>query len=125
MLEKFKGKTNKLTDISAEKLNQLLDDFNSAIPTMNALGLSIKDFNMKMAVIPEIEAKLIGSLDAVDPEKIEEIVSKNPDKKMLIGILKGLQTASLAKNRISGLSLGGIEVDIKLGLPPSVKVGFC
>jgi hypothetical protein len=130
-LGKIKDKGGKLKDISGgtadaalEKVNHLLDEFNKAIPTIKALGFSVNNFHVGMGAIPEIEAKITGSVDAIDAEKIQELIQNNQDKQILITILQGLQTASHAKEQLGELAFKGVEVDIKLGLPPKISISF-
>lgn len=122
--DELKDISGDMADVALEKVNHLLDEFNKAIPTIKALGFSIKNFHVGMGVIPEIETKLTGSVDAVDAEKIQELIQNNQDKKILISILKGLQTASHAKEQLGELAFKGVEVDIKLGLPPNISISF-
>lgn len=131
VLGKIKDKGGKLKDISGdmadvalEKVNHLLDEFNKAIPAIKALGFSINNFNVDMGAMPEIKAKLTGSVDAIDAKKIQELIENNQDKQILITILKGLQTASHAKEQLGELAFKGVEIDIKLGVPPKISISF-
>ncbi len=131
VFEKFKEKTKQLKDISdhvkdvsLDKVNQLLDDFNNALPTIKTLGLSMKNFHIGMGVIPEIETTLSGSVDAIDIKKIQELIQDNPDKKILTSILKALQTAFSAKEKLGDLAFKSVEVVTKIGLPPKISVDF-
>ena len=127
----FKDKAEKLKDASAsvagagmEKVNQLLDDFNKSVPAIKALGLSVENFRMDMGTIPEINARITGSVDAIDSEKLQKVADENQDNKILVSLMKGLQAAANAKGKLGELGFKGVEADIKLGLPPKISVGF-
>ena len=107
-----------------DKVNQLLDDFNKAVPTIKSLGLSMKKFHMGMGVIPEIEITLSGSVNAIDTKKIQELIQNNPDKKILTSILNALQTAFSAKEQLGDLAFERVEVVAKIGIPPKISVDF-
>jgi len=128
VFDKLKGKVDKLKDdvagAAVEKVDQLMGDFSEAIPTIKGLGLSVSDFRIGMGVIPEIEAKLTGSVEALDADKIQELIESSQENDILIYILKALRTASNLKERLGGLGFEGVEVDVKLGLPPRISVGF-
>ena len=117
------GKAQELTGTAAEATGKFLDEFNEALPTMRALGFSLSDFRVGMGIIPEIGAKLIASTDTVDVKKIDELIKKQEEKKTLVAILKALQAAFNIKQQLN-IPFKGVQIDMKLGLPPHIDVGF-
>ena len=113
-----------LKDKGLDKINEMLDGLNDGLPKIKALGLSVKDFRVGQGAIPDINIKLAGSIDAIDPDKIQEIIDQYPDEKILVTTLKALQSASHMKERLSALEFKGIEADLTLALPPSISVNF-
>jgi hypothetical protein len=85
------GKAQDLTGSVTEATGKLLDEFNEALPIMRALGFSVADFRVGMGLLPEIGAKLIASTDTVDVKKIDELIQKHNERKMLVNVLKALQ----------------------------------
>ncbi len=122
--EKIKDKAEQLKDAAGGSVNKLLEEFNDAIPTLKALGLSIKDVDFKMGVLPEVRATLTGSVEAVDPAKIQELIDGNHDKDLLTAVLRALQAASHMKAPLAAVGFRGVEVQLKLGLPPTASVRF-
>ncbi len=122
--ERFKGVTDRGSGVAMEKINRLLDEFNEAVPDIKSLGFSVHNFRMDIGAMPEINARITGSIDAMDPVKIHEMVESKQDKKILVSILKGLETASHAKDKLGSLGFKGVEADIKLGLPPKISIDF-
>lgn len=107
-----------------EKIIEMLDSLNDSIPKIKALGFSVRDFRIGQGVIPDIMIKIAGDINAINPGKIQEIIDQYPDDKILITILKSLQTASHMKDRLSALDFKGLEAEVTLGLPPSIAINF-
>ena len=52
-----------------DKAEQLIVEFNEAIPTLKALGLTVRDFRIGMGILPEIQTRLDGSVKDLNEEK--------------------------------------------------------
>lgn len=123
----FKDLMNKAQDLAGtatETAGKVVDEFNEALPTMRALGFTIKDLRVGMGLVPEIGAKLIASTDTVDAKKVKELIEKHPENKTAVGMLKALLLAYNVKQQIGDLPFKGVEIDVTLGLPPHVGVAF-
>jgi hypothetical protein len=118
------GKAKELTGAAADAAGKIVDEFNEALPTMRALGFTVKDLRVGTGLVPEIGAKLIASTDTVDVKRIKELIDKHPENKTLVAALKGLQLAYNIKQEIGDLPFKGVEIDITLGLPPHIGVAF-
>jgi hypothetical protein len=118
------GKAQELAGTVNEAAGKIMDEFNEALPTMRALGFTVKDLRVGMGLLPEIGAKLIASTDTVDVKKIKELIEKNSENKTLVAALKGLQTAYNIKQEVGDLPFKGVEIDMSLGLPPHIGVAF-
>ena len=122
--ENVKIKIQELFGKAKEKVDRMLAEFNAALPVLEAMGLSLKDFKMGMGLIPEIQAKLVGSLEDVKEDKIDSMVEQYQNNKTLTTVLKALKMAAGIRRKVDGIPFTGIEVGLKLGLPPNVSVGF-
>ena len=120
LVDKARGVANTATDMGGK----LVDEFNEALPTMRALGFTLSDLHVGMGLMPEIGAKLIASADKIDVKKVTELAEKNPQNKTLVAALKGLEAAYNIKQSISDFPFKGVQIDITLGLPPHIGVGF-
>ena len=118
------GKAQELTAAAADTAGKHLDKFNEALPTIQALGFSVRDVTVRMGLIPEIRATLIASADDVDVDKLDDLIEKSSEKKTLVAILKALQAAYNIRRRFPGVPFKGVEIDLKLGLPPHIGVAF-
>ena len=118
------GKAQELTGSAAEAAGKFVDEFNEALPTMRALGFTVRDLRVGTGLVPEIGAKLIASTDTIDVKKIKELIEKHSENKTLVGALKALQAAYNIKQQIGDIPFKGIEIDVTLGLPPHIGVAF-
>ena len=118
------GKAKELTGAAADAAGKIVDEFNEALPTMRALGFTVKDLRVGTGLVPEIGAKLIASADTIDVKRIKELIDKHPGNKTLVAALKGLELAYNIRQQIVDLPFKGVEIDITLGLPPHIGVAF-
>jgi hypothetical protein len=121
MLDKFKEGA---AGAAAQKAQELLREFNDTIPTLKALGLSVSNISFGMGLVPEIGATFIGSVDALEQDKIRDLMERHRDKKTLMAILEVLRTVGNFKEQLSELPVTGIKVDVTLGIPPKLGVGL-
>jgi len=114
----------KLKDAGTGVFGKALDEFNGAVPVIHSLGFDITGMHLEAGVPPAISAKLIGAVANVDVAKIKDLAQKNAENKVIVLLLKSLETAYNLKDQLKELQFKGVEVDLTLGLPPKVNVGF-
>ena len=107
-----------------KKMEKMLDDFNAALPTMKALGLSVADLDLKIGWLPSVSATLRGSFKDMDAVKIRHLKEGSADNKVLASILQALEMASNVKNLVRSIVVEGVEVYVRLGLNFAVDVKF-
>jgi hypothetical protein len=117
-------RTRTLTDTTSEAVSKFLDEFNAALPTIKALGFSVVDIQVSMGILPEIHVKLIAAAASIDVDRLDEMIKKMSGQKTLVAVLKGLQTAYNVRDQLGDLGLSAVAIDLKLGIPPSVGIGF-
>jgi len=123
----FNGVLNKTRDLAgsaSDSVGKLLDDFNAAIPTMRALGFTVEDIRVAMGLLPEVNAKLVATAANIDVNALDEMIKKKSEQKTLVAVLKALQTAYNLRDQLGDFGLKGVVVDLTLGLPPKVGIGF-
>lgn len=118
------GKAKDMAGAATDAAGNLVDEFNEALPTMRALGFTIKDLRVGAGLLPEIGAKLVASTDTIDVHKIKDLIEKHQDNKTLVSALKALELAFNVKQQIGDIPFKGVEVDVTLGLPPHIGVAF-
>jgi len=107
-----------------KKMDKMLDDFNRALPVMKSLGLSVTGFNVKMGLLPAVLATLQGSFKDIDSVKVRHLKEGNSDNKILMSLLRALESASNIKGMVHGLPVEGIQLRLKLSVFPDIDVGF-
>jgi predicted regulator of amino acid metabolism with ACT domain len=117
-------KGQELTGSASEAISKLLDEFNAALPTMKALGFSVEDIQVGMGLLPEVRSKLIAAADKVDVQLLDEMIQKKSEQKTLVAVLKALQTAYNVREQLGDLGLNGVEINVTLGVPPHISIGF-
>jgi len=123
----FNSMLNKARDLAgpaSETISKLLDEFNAALPVMQALGFSVEDIQVTMGLLPEISAKLIAATDKIDVKALDDMIKAKSEQKTLVSVLKALQTAYTVRAQLGDLGLKGVEIDVTLGLPPKISIGF-
>jgi len=121
---KLKGAAADAVGAGMEKAQEIMRDFNDTIPTIRALGLSVRNISFGMGIVPEIAATLIGSVEALDREKIDELLQLHQKNRTAVFVLEALKTTSNLKDQLSQFGIRGIKVDLKLGVPPKVEVSL-
>ena len=118
------SKARELSGSASEAIIKLLDDFNAALPTMRALGFTVEDVKVSMGLLPEVSAKLIAAAANVDVKAIDEMIKNKSEQRTLVAVLKALQTAYNIRDQLGDLGLKGVVIDVTLGLPPKIGIGF-
>jgi len=123
-LGKIASSAGTVMDAGVDKVHEVLREFNETMPTIKALGLSVRNISFGMGLVPEVSATLIGSIDALEQAKIDDLLKKHKDNKTTTLILEALKTASNLKDQLGDLGMRGVKVDVKLGLPPKIEVAL-
>jgi len=127
------GRAQELSRAPVDTASGYLDEFSEALPTLQALGFSMRDFNVGMGVVPEVGATLVASVDdvafmldyqGINVVKLKELIETNKEKKTLVALLEALQAAYTVRQRFKNLPFKAIQVDVRLGPPPDVGVKF-
>ena len=113
-----------LAGSASDTVGKLLDDFNSALPAMRAFGFTVEDIRVSTGLLPEVNAKLVAAAANIDVNALDEMIRKRSEPKTLVAFLKALQTAYNLRDQLGDFGLKGVVVDLKLGFPPEVGLGF-
>jgi hypothetical protein len=118
------GSAAELAERALEQFNQLAEDFSEVLSTMNALGLSIELMTMQVSLKPEVQLKITGALDAIDENKIKELITAKAQNKVLSPILQAFRTLALLKKPLGAAGFKGVRVDLTAGIVPEIKMEF-
>lgn len=120
-------KTAKASTIAQEKIDALIDEFNTMLPFMEELGLSVASFDIEAGLIPQIQTSLVGSIDNIQDEAVKRLIVEHQTNKLLVGVLNAILTSKKIHQRLEGAYISVLKnliIDIKLGLPPSISCRF-
>lgn len=123
----FKGlaaAAEKIKDAGTDVLGKALDEVNDAIPVIHALGFDVTGMHVEAGIPPGVTAKLVGALENVKMDKIKDLAQKNAENKVIVLVLRTLETAYNFKDQLKQLQFKGVEIDLTVGLSPKVNVGF-
>jgi len=117
------AKTGDLATQAAGQVDELVRQLNEALPKLQAVGFSVEDVSIKMAVPPEFAARIIGKVEALDEARLGEMAKAAGDNKLLASLFEALKTAAGFKKKIA-VVFKGVKLDVKLGLLPSIHVAL-
>jgi hypothetical protein len=107
-----------------EKINSLLGEYSQAMESLKALGLKVGKIHLEMGILPQISTSIRGSIDDLDPVKVQKMLDDNPDRKLLTAILTALLTVFRIRDLVDLKSTKDVVLDVTLGVPPKVSVNL-
>jgi hypothetical protein len=114
--------SGKFAGLLDDKINSLLGEYSQAVESLKALGFKVGKLHLEMGILPQISTSIRGSIDDIDPVKVQEIMDGNPDKKLLAAILSALLTVFRIRDMVDLKSSKDVVLDVTLGVPPKVSV---
>jgi len=117
-------KAAELKAAGLEKLTELLNDFNAALPVLREAGYTLNGVEVGVGLPPEVKAEFVVSAE-VEPANIERVLAEHADKKFTVLLMKAMHQAWQIQARIKlagGLKPLGLSVD--LGIVPRVTIKF-
>ena len=121
LLGKLKSTAASLGELSQGKLMEWLDDYKRATATLETLGFKVGHFTVSMGLIPEVRTSFIGTVEAVQVDKLEALAAAKADDQLLVGLLKALVVARKFHDHVD-LKLKEIVLNVTLGVPPKIDV---
>jgi hypothetical protein len=114
--------SEKFAGLLDEKINSLLGEYSQAVESLKALGFKVGKLHLEMGILPQISTSIRGSIDDLDPVKIQKMLDDNPDKKLLTAILSALLTVFRIREMVDLRNSKDVVLDVTLGVPPKVSV---
>ncbi len=111
-----------LAEAAVEKLNQFLADFSEVLPTIKALGLSVDVVHMTFGLMPEVQAQITRALEAIEEDKLTELLVAKAQNKMLVPLLQAFRTLARLKRPLNAVGFKGVKVDLTVGVVPAIAV---
>ena len=121
LLGKLKTNAGSLGELGQGKIMEWLDDYKRARATLETFGFKVGHFTVSMGLVPEIRTSFIGSVEAVQVDKLEALAAAKADDQLLVGLLKALVLARKFHDHVD-LKLEEIVLNVTLGVPPKIDV---
>ena len=116
--------TGDLKEMSLAKVDEVLADFNAALPLLRDAGYVLEGVHIKLGLTPQIVANFAGGGAVLSEERVDAMLAEHPDRKLTTLLVKAVRHATTLQSKltISGMRAAGISVDV--GLVPQVTVKF-
>jgi len=111
----------KLAGLLDEKINLLLAEYSQAVSTLQALGMAVGKIRVEMGLLPQVSTTIRGSINDLDPEKIQQLLDANSDKKLLNAILSALLTLVRIREVVDLKGSKDVVLDVTFGVPPKIS----
>ena len=105
-----------------DKSTDAVRELNDAILIVKTIGISVKDISFKIGIPPGIKGKLMGSVDALNLDKIKKLADDHQKNKTVVLILEALKTVSILKDLLPNVPARGVKIELELGMAPKVDV---
>jgi hypothetical protein len=112
----------KLAGILDAKIDSLLAEYAQALEFLKTLGMQVGKLRLEMGILPQVSTSIRGSINDLDPDKIQKMLEANPDKKLLAAILSALLMVIRIRDVVDLKSSKDVVLDVTLGVPPKISV---
>jgi hypothetical protein len=116
-------KVDEVKDAGMAKLQEKLDDFNSALPVLCEAGYALQGITLGMGIPPKLNADFSASEEA-SSANVERLLEEHANKPLTVGLLKALHNAWLMQTKIAIGGLKPTSLSVEVGLTPSVSLSF-
>ena len=112
-----------IKDSSKEKLKKGIQKLNKALPDIEAAGFVLIRLDVDISLLPRIFTRF-KQVHEIGDEEQKKILTKTKKNKFLNFILIGLFKAVAIKNEVNIDNVALKEIELEIGLTPSVKLIF-
>jgi hypothetical protein len=121
--EHISHQADDLREAGADKLAEVVADFNAALPVLKEAGYTLRAVDVSFALPPKLVATFnVGS--ELAEEQMAELIRLNADKKITSLTLAALSRARKLQARIGFVGLAPKGIALEIGLTPQVTVQF-
>jgi hypothetical protein len=121
-IKKDVASSGKFGGMVDEKVNALLEDYSNAVESLKTFGMKVGKLRLEMGLFPQISTSFRGSVDDLDPVKIQALLDASADKKLLTAILSAMLTVIRIRDIVDLKNSQSVVLDVTLGIPPKVTV---
>jgi len=122
-IDNLKQSSSNIQDTVSEKIAEYMKDIKIITPIINKMGYEINEVEVELALIPKIIPHF-NRHTIVKIEIQEKILAYCKEKNIPTLILTALVEASRLQNKMSFGKLKFTELEMELGIIPSLKMKF-
>lgn len=115
-------KMGDLKDVGSEKINQLLEDFESAKPHLKKAGFTLTELSVDIGINPVVTPHF--KCEEVKQETIDQVLSEIDSNKIGKNILNMLIKASKMQQKITIQSMRFSGIAVEVGVIPKVQIKY-
>ena len=115
-------KLNELSAVGAQKVQELVQSFQQALPAIKSAGYEMTEFEVELGVTPKLIPHFRHAAKSV--EDIDTARAMLKDNKLGMMILVALLKAGEVHRQIKVAGFGFTHIEIELGLIPSVRLQY-
>jgi len=112
-----------LADAALSKMDAALDQYKKGCDLPAKFGFSVSKFHVGIGAIPEISGEVIGSVDRMQIDALQQMIEDHQGESLLVTMLNAMVTAKRIYDRVD-LKCPKTTLHVKLGLTPSFDVRF-
>lgn len=109
---------------SMDKVNEWLDEFNSAMILLDEFGFKVDKFSVGSGLVPAITTSIVGSLSSIDTDAVDKAIAEHEGRTIVVTLMKSVRTAKQVRERVSSLPFSDVRIDVTLGWPPDISLDF-
>lgn len=117
-------KINDASEVGMEKLQELMAEVDEISPILRELGYTLESLQVSVGLIPNVSIDIGGMTKTMPEETYQKVLEEHKDRKILISVVKTLQTVSALQQKVHFMGMRSDMVTITLGLPPKVILKF-
>jgi hypothetical protein len=122
--ETIKEQAAAIGDAAKEKSFQIIDQWISNLPKMEALGLQVNYLSISVSINPTLEVEMQSKSSDFPLERIQKILDENPNNTPISLVFSALKTNFNLHKRAGLKPMDPLSVRITVRLSPEVKVAF-
>jgi hypothetical protein len=123
MVDVAAGKVSELKDAGKDKIKSYMDEISNGLPVIEEAGFKTDGISIDLGLPPDVSISFSKTTE-VSAEIMETLIQQNEDKKLLVMILKALQSADKMQSNFTFNKLAFAGISIKLGLPPEISLKY-
>ncbi len=113
-----------LGESAKEKGYQIIDEWLSVFPKMQAYGLEMSNFSLVVALSPALEVEMRGTHENFTPEKLEQILKENKNSAVLTSVFTTVKSTYTLYSKTGNKLQDPLIIKMKIKITPEIKVSI-